>query len=343
MLVRVNLIFVTRFTGLTRFGPEEYTCPQIYNPENASYWIPIISGVVAFEGLNVSLSGQPSALDSMDVVMVLPQPEATVEDSSGNMQVIYAGSIIEPRRRIIHPSTRIPADSRLSIIGVAELADVSPNNAPTPIEFIRSHDEPFMRAWDFNYTPIRATTAGGDVYIVEPKYFEEDRIINFGSSSGTGLPPGCPRSSTNPTGRNNDPSSAGCDPFNNPNATETTYVIDDTLRTTVRYDGTLARGLMNQRMLTIQNNYYAGNPVFTDDNGFLPIFPYRPYNPRILPILGGGFDGAFLDNQRWGPTGGSGGPTSIPTAGAPASFNIRGYPGPVNPANTNDTLRQAMK
>ncbi|MGU9952311.1 MAG: hypothetical protein ACNYPH_08485 [Gammaproteobacteria bacterium WSBS_2016_MAG_OTU1] len=331
--------FVTRFTGFTRFGPEEYTCPQIYNPENASYWIPIISGVVAFEGLNVSLSGQPSALDSMDVVMVLPQPEAVVLDDAGMMQTIYAGSIIEPRLRIIHPSTPIPANSRLSIIGVAEAAvDVSPVNAPTPIEFIRSQGEPFMRAWDFNYTPIRATTAGGDVYIVEPKYFEEDRIINFGMSSGTGLP-----RTLCGSGRNNDPHPAtGCDPFNITGAREgdpTSYEIDDTLRTTVRYDGTLARGfLMNQRMLNIQNNYYEGNPVFTDANGFLPIFPYRRYTPRQSAGI------AFfntLQNQRWGPTGGSGdigtgtGIVTAPTEGAPASFNIRGYPGPVDTTRTN--------
>ena len=168
-----------------RSSPPQEICPAMYDPDNARYWIPIISGIAAFEAVSIGFAGDPDA--DFDVFTVLPQPEAEVLAEDGSTLTIYGGSVIRPRERTVRRALRIPANSTLVLFGDAAAAvDVSPVYAPTPINLIR--EDAIMRERDFNFNPIRS----GNL-IIEPLGFippEEDHIINFGRALlGTGSRP----------------------------------------------------------------------------------------------------------------------------------------------------------
>ena len=267
------------------------TCPAMQNPDNVPFWIPMISGVMAFEGVEGELTG-PGVADA-DVMLVLPQPQAEVMDADGNMRTIHAGSIIHPREGLVIPSVPIPAASRLVVHGEAAAAvDVSPASSPIPIDHIR--DGSVMHTWDMNLPPLRE----GNL-IIEPLRFATEELVDFrirAVNDASGLSLGgyaIPANFRSP--RNCVLSRSQCRYYD--------YLFLGSLRGRdlirldtqfhapvifrLRYDGTLARGyLANERMADILTDYYSGEEIFTQEHLFTTYFPRR------------GYGGPFGQNQR---------------------------------------------
>lgn len=238
-------------------------CPQMMNPDNARFWVPIVSGVVAYEAAEVKVIGATADRQDMEAVVVLPQPQAEIiEAGSGDRITIYGGSIIHPYSGLVQPSVPISVRSRLVMAGDAVAAvDVSPVNLPTPIRFLR--DRPVLQAWDFNYTPVKMTLSNGNVVIVEPLDFSDTDIVDFNSTI---------------RGESGPPINAAGD--------ESQYsVTGGGITATIRYDGTRTRGfLMNDKMADIMEAYYTGEPVFVPTHGFTTYFPRRdPANLSAAP------------------------------------------------------------
>ena len=295
-------------TELSGDGAAPVNCPALYNPDNAPFWIPIISGVMALEGVEVSVESSapaaavaPDADSSLDLMFVLPQPSATVQAADGSMSIIYAGSILRPRDNMVIPAMPITEPMSLVIRGTAYAAvDVSPVSPPTPVRMIR--DEPFMRSWDFNFAPVRATLGGTLVYAV-PKRFGGHDVIDFREARGQRILTGFGGADNEPVYAYNAPptglpfwckerDSWACNPYNarawagaasGRNVTllnKTQWRIANPVEATLRYDGTLARGfLINARMATLFADYYQGASVWTPQNQFTTYFPRRAYAP----------------------------------------------------------------
>ena len=297
-------------TELRGDGAAPENCPALYNPDNAPFWIPIISGIMALEGIEVSVEApaapaivDPNAPseDHLDLMFVLPQPSAVVQAEDGSRVTLYAGSILRPKDNTVIPAMRIPEAMQLQVNRVAYAAvDVSPVSPPTPVRMIR--DEPFMRSWDFNYAPVR-TTIGGEVRYVVPKRFGGHDVIDFRQVRGQRILTGFGGADNEPVYAYNAPptglpfwcderDSWGCNPYNARawaggaggrdsrllNATR--WRIDTPVTATLRYDGTLARGfLMNPRMATLFADYYSGANVWTGTHKFATYFPRRNYAP----------------------------------------------------------------
>ena len=295
-------------TELRGDGAAPENCPALYNPDNAPFWIPIISGVMALEGVEVSVESSapaaavaPDADSSLDLMFVLPQPSAEVQAADGTTRTIYAGSILRPRDNMVIPAMPITEPMQLVVKGTAYAAvDVSPVSPPTPVRMIR--DEPFMRSWDFNFAPVRATLGGTLVYAV-PKRFGGHDVIDFREARGQRILTGFGGADNEPVYAYNAPptglpfwckerDSWACNPYNarawagaasGRNVTllnKTQWRIANPVSATLRYDGTLARGfLMNARMATLFADYYQGASVWTPQNQFTTYFPRRAYAP----------------------------------------------------------------
>ena len=295
-------------TELSGDGAAPENCPALYNPDNAPFWIPIISGVMALEGVEVSVESSapaaavaPDADSSLDLMFVLPQPSAEVQAADGTTRTIYAGSILRPRDNMVIPAMPITEPMQLVINKTAYAAvDVSPVSPPTPVRMIR--DEPFMRSWDFNFAPVRATLGGTLVYAV-PKRFGGHDVIDFREARGQRILTGFGGADNEPVYAYNAPptglpfwckerDSWACNPYNarawagaasGRNVTllnKTQWRIANPVSATLRYDGTLARGfLMNARMATLFADYYQGASVWTPQNQFTTYFPRRAYAP----------------------------------------------------------------
>ena len=295
-------------TELSGDGAAPVNCPALYNPDNAPFWIPIISGVMALEGVEVSVESSapaaavaPDADSSLDLMFVLPQPSAEVQAADGTTRTIYAGSILRPRDNMVIPAMRITQAMSLVIRGTAYAAvDVSPVSPPTPVRMIR--DEPFMRSWDFNFAPMRVTLGGELVYAV-PKRFGGHDVIDFREARGQRILTGFGGADNEPVYAYNAPptglpfwckerDSWACNPYNarawagaasGRNVTllnKTQWRIANPVEATLRYDGTLARGfLINARMATLFADYYQGASVWTPQNQFTTYFPRRAYAP----------------------------------------------------------------
>ena len=295
-------------TELRGDGAAPENCPALYNPDNAPFWIPIISGVMALEGVEVSVESSapaaavaPDADSSLDLMFVLPQPSAEVQAADGTTRTIYAGSILRPRDNMVIPAMPITEPMQLVINKTAYAAvDVSPVSPPTPVRMIR--DEPFMRSWDFNFAPVRATLGGTLVYAV-PKRFGGHDVIDFREARGQRILTGFGGADNEPVYAYNAPptglpfwckerDSWACNPYNarawagaasGRNVTllnKTQWRIANPVSATLRYDGTLARGfLMNARMATLFADYYQGASVWTPKHRFTTYFPRRAYAP----------------------------------------------------------------
>ena len=295
-------------TELSGDGAAPVNCPALYNPDNAPFWIPIISGVMALEGVEVSVESSapaaavaPDADSSLDLMFVLPQPSAEVQAADGTTRTIYAGSILRPRDNMVIPAMPITEPMQLVVKGTAYAAvDVSPVSPPTPVRMIR--DEPFMRSWDFNFAPVRATLGGTLVYAV-PKRFGGHDVIDFREARGQRILTGFGGADNEPVYAYNAPptglpfwckerDSWACNPYNarawagaasGRNVTllnKTQWRIANPVSATLRYDGTLARGfLINARMATLFADYYQGASVWTPQNQFTTYFPRRAYAP----------------------------------------------------------------
>ena len=61
---------------------------------NTSDWIPIVGGIIALDGVNVSVAGASPRV-------IMPQPQALVVDKDGNTVTIYAGSLLLPKENLI--------------------------------------------------------------------------------------------------------------------------------------------------------------------------------------------------------------------------------------------------
>ncbi|MGI9296715.1 MAG: hypothetical protein ACR2QC_02305, partial [Gammaproteobacteria bacterium] len=285
------------------------TCPQMQDPENAKFWIPIISGVMAFEGVNIQLTGPAAALqNNLDIALVVPQPQMEVVDDTSTTRTIYAGSIIDPRRGVVIPSQRILDPSRLVVLGDSAAAvDVSPVSAPIPVRRIREGAR--MHSWDMYMPPVRSDDGA---YIIEPLRFDDQRLVNFtnfrvndfsglneggrgdtpaannfvaGVSDGFREVRNCRISRTQcrfpgyvgsavlggiATSINENPAS-GVGGF--------TRSFTPASDITIRYDGTLTRGfLANERMVNILTTYYGGGEIWSSTvNLFTTYFPRRGY------------------------------------------------------------------
>ena len=263
---------------------------------------------MALEGVEVSVESSapaaavaPDADSSLDLMFVLPQPSAEVQAADGTTRTIYAGSILRPRDNMVIPAMPITEPMQLVVKGTAYAAvDVSPVSPPTPVRMIR--DEPFMRSWDFNFAPVRATLGGTLVYAV-PKRFGGHDVIDFREARGQRILTGFGGADNEPVYAYNAPptglpfwckerDSWACNPYNarawagaasGRNVTllnKTQWRIANPVSATLRYDGTLARGfLMNARMATLFADYYQGASVWTPQNQFTTYFPRRAYAP----------------------------------------------------------------
>ena len=250
-------------------------CPNMYHRNNVPYWIPIISGIVAFEGVDINIeSPSPSSLEETDVALVVPQPFVTAADSGGMMVTIYAGSIIYPRTGEVRRSLPILNNSRLEIIGSAVAAvDVSPVNAPQPIRYIR--DGPTLQAWDFNYPPIKSGN-----FIIEPIAFQDKNIIDFNEPRLNLANLGVTGAWRNGAGNfDRDGTAIPIIPEDSAQGYSTFgFTKRADITATIRYDGTQARGfLMSDYMSDIMADYFKGDPVFVSDNHFYAYFPRRSY------------------------------------------------------------------
>ena len=283
-------------------SPRDVVCPAMYNPDNVPFWVPMISGIMSFEGVNVSFASDDAGFDDFDVFMVMPQPQAEVMDAGGNTVTIYGGSIIHPRRGLVRRALPITENSRLVLLGEAVAAvDVSPVSAPTPVRLLRQ--DTAMHGWDFNFAPFKAvvgrnaggpgTDRGGTTLIMEPLAFEKDDIIEFSGQVAGGW-----------TSTTNNPDAHACRrrrgdvEFVGPGnlytegcrrvANSNTHIevrLENTVDITTHYDGTSARGfLMNDRMSGIMVDYYNTEPVFVPGNLFTTYFPYRDYLDTTTPL-----------------------------------------------------------
>ena len=288
------------------------TCPRLYNPDNVPFWIPIISGVMAFEGLEMSPIINPTV--TSNIFLAVPQPQAVVNDS-GNNRVLPGGSIIDPINYTALSASPVTSRVRLVNYGEASAAvDVSPVNAPLPVRHIRHGG--LMRSWDLNLAPQVATAADGSSnVIVELLRFDQDELFDFTSPEifavGNLASPLVPRSceitfqataddpfairnvggtdigcrqagwgrqiprGQNPFGITFDPSTWNQIPAGRP-----IVPMPVNVSITVRYDGTLTRGfLVNEQMGTLIAEYNTGRRDFFGQThrGFATYFPRRGY------------------------------------------------------------------
>lgn len=114
-----------------------------------------------------------SEYDSGDEVrLMLPQPQAVVENADGEMVTIVAGSMIYPRRQLIQAAEPLPAGYRLISNGdIIAHVDVSP--VRRELNYVVRHRQP--QAFDggiFNFAPTRAEAVNNEPdCIVEPLGF----------------------------------------------------------------------------------------------------------------------------------------------------------------------------
>ena len=157
------------------------TCAQMQNPDNARYWIPMISGVMAFEAVEITPTGGDSDAEAeLDngVRLVVPQPRTEVlDENSTTIHTLHAGSIIYPRTGVVIPSVPFTVGGRLIVPeGAVAAVDVNPSTPPVPVRYVRRHAT--FRAWDMLLPPVLASD-GTDEYIVEPMGFDSDVLVNF--------------------------------------------------------------------------------------------------------------------------------------------------------------------
>lgn len=225
-------------------------CEEMYE---TSDWFPIVGGVLAFEGVDVSLHNAVSQNTSLDeeLRLIMPQPRALIRSPAGDViATIYAGSIIYPRRGIIYPANRLPAsDYVLSVSGGAVAAvDVSPVISPRPLRYHREKGvNNIIDSGEFNYAPVSVNAS----VVMEPLGFQTTNIYE---------------TQTVILVDHNTQSS-----FVNTIGVTLSYLND--IDKVERYDGTFSRGfLLDDRGATLIANYYAGDlSLYTSTNGYSPM------------------------------------------------------------------------
>jgi hypothetical protein len=208
-------------------------CPEMYNSPD---WIPVVGGIIAFDAVNLSLSGAAAE----DVYFVYPEPQGEVVDVNGSVITIYAGSIIFPLRNLIIPAAEIPVSTQLHIPGGALAGiDVSPASAPSPIRVYR--DDTYIRDWDFNYAPATLTVGN---CVVEVVNFPEERIADLRFVTPT--------------------------IYVDVSIKATVVEVTATVNAVSRYDGTFARGiLLDADGERLAREYYSGvRDVFDAGNNY---------------------------------------------------------------------------
>ena len=252
-------------------------CAELNRPGNVPYWVPIVSGIAAFEEARISFGGD---IEQLSVALVVPEPAVVTRRDDGTQVSLVAGSIIYPHTRVVRMATKIP-ETHLLLLPQGALAavDVSPVNVPTPVKFVRRNLK--MRAGDFNYAPQRTRIVDGSVttnLIVEPIGFDREEIIDFTDfrvneyNVFDRVPRDCRSGRCRYTGYIRDIVSGI------PQGQPITFTPDVDIEETVRYDGTFTRGfLMNANMANIMARYFAGRQVFRQNLGFTTYFPRASY------------------------------------------------------------------
>ena len=274
------------------------SCAELNRPGNVPYWVPIVSGIAAFEEARISFGGD---IEQLSVALVVPEPAVVTRRDDGTQVSLVAGSIIYPHTRVVRMATKIP-ETHLLLLPQGALAavDVSPVNVPTPVKFVRRNLK--MRAGDFNYAPQRTRIVDGSVttnLIVEPIGFDREEIIDFSDFRVndyhylTRFPNrfNTPAKIRNTDDREGNRVPRACGNVNNCRYRDyldgvffanpggrTTLALSVDISETVRYDGTFTRGfLMSENMANIMARYFAGRQVFRRNLGFETYFPRSSY------------------------------------------------------------------
>ena len=220
---------------------------------NTSDWIPIVGGAIALGGVNVSVAGASSSSPRL----IMPQPQALVEDKDGNTVTIYAGSMLLPTENLIYPATKLDKDYVLQIVDGVAAIDVNPAASPRPVRITRAPYTTFQREVvldeDFNFSPVTANTTTD--CIVEPLFFDKSIIYNnFQFNEGVNVVSGTVTTLS----------------------ITATYQLRNTVSEITRYDGGFTRGfLLNEQGASLVADYYGGKSIYTGEHGFSPANLYN--------------------------------------------------------------------
>ena len=225
---------------------------------NTSDWIPIVGGIIALDGVNVSVAGASPRV-------IMPQPQALVVDKDGNTVTIYAGSLLLPKENLIFPAVKLDKDYILQIAGggggVAGI-DVNPAAAPRPVRISRNpyttENREVVLDEDFNFSPV--TVSGVADCIVEPLFFDKSIVYNnFELNKGANIMNGTVVATAEAIA---------------------TYLVIDEVNEITRYDGGFSRGfLLNEQGASLMADYYGGKSIYTAAHGFSPANLYNEF-PR---------------------------------------------------------------